>query len=99
MLTPACGGADDCAGSCARAQQCGVLKGVDCDQYCSETETTASNASCSSEYDDYLSCEAGLTDICTSQAQCTSQYTALTKCGASYCLNHLTEAGCADVGL
>jgi hypothetical protein len=98
MFAPACGN-DDCASSCTRAQQCGALKGVDCDQYCDETEGAASNAGCSSEYSDYVSCEAGLTDICTGQAQCGSQLATVTKCAAPYCLKHLTESGCADVGL
>lgn len=90
----------ECENLCAEANKCpGATQTTDCAATCMQSQTEAAAANCSSQYDDFLSCAAGVTDACsTTTNPCANQETAFLACLVNYCAQTPTPASCTTTG-
>jgi hypothetical protein len=92
------GSTDECSDLCEAANKCPGAVALDCSTFCSEAETVASTAGCTSQYDDFLSCGAAASSVCGDTDPCATQATAFDACTTSYCSAHPTSTACGGDG-
>jgi|HubBroStandDraft_6_1064221.scaffolds.fasta_scaffold474098_1 hypothetical protein len=92
------GTAAECTSLCEAEQKCAGVT-TDCASACAEADTLASTTGCTGPYDDWVSCEDGLSSLCDPNPDdppCTTQSNALNACVGVYCKANPTSTYCPD---
>jgi hypothetical protein len=80
----ACGGPPSATELCARVAECeGAQSEADCVEDVEEVQFESEKAGCSDQYDDYVSCIAGVSDLCSEDSfeqECLEEGLALFGC-------------------
>jgi hypothetical protein len=83
-LSFACGGTPTSEELCARVAECeNQPSAADCVEELEEMRSTSEQAGCGGEYDDYISCLDGVSDVCSQEAlqsECLGDALALFTC-------------------
>lgn len=82
-----------CEALCKEAQEgdCTSIKG-DCDQFCASLTRVEGPSGCTDQHNAYLDCLNSESNAC--DPNCDAQDSALSKCVATWCLSHASDADC-----
>lgn len=71
----------DCESMCEDGNECEGAKSRDCAKECEELEKAVEKAGCEDQFDDLISCQSDVDDICKPPADaCKSENSAFGKC-------------------
>ena len=92
-----CGG-PSCKDLCEKGNACAGATQTDCTTSCDKADTLNSASSCTSKYDDLLSCmDDNSSKICDeNNTSCTAEALAYVSCVIDLCTNNPTNSACAS---
>jgi len=87
-------GTADCTTVCEDTEFCPNGEDLEpCTNRCKATEATAASASCTTQFQEFLTCVDGADDPC-SEDSCVAQGLAYVECTRKHCATHVGEPGC-----
>jgi len=89
--------AGDCTSVCEEAQSRSCTSITNCGQCCSNTDSIAVTAGCTSQRDALRACGTSV-DACSVDSSCSSQENALGACVAAFCTSNPTSPACTPPG-